>query len=129
MYQLPQEIEAKFIIPAIRRDLSKHLSKDHKISYDKIGKLLGITKAAVSQYLSEKRAAKIKLHPEVDKEVKKSGDLIFKSNSNSVKEILRILSLIKKNKYHCEVCGKKVDGKLHDCKQIVINYNDCNGED
>ena len=70
MYTLPQEIEVLFILPALRRELSKELIKTYGITYEKTGKLLGITKAAVSQYISHKRAAKIRLHPKALERVK-----------------------------------------------------------
>jgi predicted transcriptional regulator len=124
MYQLPQEIEARYIIPAVRRDLSKCLVRDHKISYDKVGRLLGVTKAAVSQYLSEKRASKIKLHPVIGRGIDKSCKRIVRGKSDALREITKILMYIRKKKLHCEVCGKKVDGELHDCKQIIANYLD-----
>jgi uncharacterized protein len=126
MYQLPQEIEAKYIIPALRRDLSKCFVESYGISYDKVGKILGITKAAVSQYLSGKRASKIKLHEKVKLELVKGCDKIIKGNSDSYKEITRILKVIKNEKLHCEVCGKKIEGELHDCKQVIARYEDIN---
>jgi uncharacterized protein len=125
MYLLPQEIEVKYIIPAIRRDISKKLSEDYKISYDKIGKLLGITKSAVSQYLGMKRAAKIKLNPHIQKEISNACKRIIKKKSDSVREITRILRYIRNNDLYCEVCGKIINGVLHDCKQIIAKYDDC----
>ncbi|MGK0232378.1 MAG: putative transcriptional regulator, partial [Patescibacteria group bacterium] len=119
MYTLPQEIEVWYIIPAIRRDLSKELVQTHKVSYENTGKLLGLTKSAVSQYIKGKRAAKIKLHPEIASEILKSAQKIFESKSDSVKEILRILRIIKKEGLHCEVCGGLVDGVHVNCKQVV----------
>ena len=59
---LPQEIEVWYIIPAIRRDMSKILVDEHKLSYERTAEFLEITKAAVSQYINNKRAAKIRLH-------------------------------------------------------------------
>lgn len=120
MYTLPQEIEVWYIIPAIRREISFCLSKDYGVSYDNIGKILGISKAAVSQYIRKKRAAKIKLHPEAMKEIDKSCKFISKRKSNSLIEITRILNVIKKKKLHCEICGKIIDDNLHDCKEIKI---------
>jgi uncharacterized protein len=124
MYQLPQEIEAKFVIPALRRDLSKCLVKGHGVSYEKVGKLLGVTKAAVSQYLSGKRASKIKLHVKIGAELGKSCDKIMKGKSDSYQEITRILKYIRKNGLHCEVCGKISDGELHDCNQLIVKYDE-----
>ena len=119
MYSLPQEIEVWYIIPAIRREIAKCLSKKYKLSYDKIGLALGITKAAVSQYIRKKRAAKIKLHDLALDEICHSCSLITKGKSTSTKEIQRILEFIQKKKLHCEICGKIVDDKYHDCKEII----------
>jgi predicted transcriptional regulator len=124
MYTLPQEIEVWYIIPAIRRELSKNLIKNHGITYEKTGNLLGITKAAVSQYLSNKRARKIKLHPKVEKEIIRSVQRIIANKSNAIIEIQKILKLIRKKGLHCEICGNIIDGKLHNCKQIIPKYFD-----
>lgn len=124
MYTLPQEIEVLYILPAIRRELSKELIRTHGVTYEKTGKLLGITKAAVSQYLSNKRAAKIKLHPKALIRIQKSARLIIKNKTDTARELQDILNFIRRKKYHCEVCGGSKDGELHDCKQIVPRYLD-----
>lgn len=120
MFTLPQEIEVWYIIPAIRREMAICLSNDYKISYDKIGCILGISKAAISQYIGRKRAARIKLHPKAMSRICTSCKRISLGKSNAVKEISEILDFIRRNKLHCEVCGKLIDGKLHDCKEIKI---------
>jgi len=48
---LPAEIESKTLIPALRAILSKKLAVDYKIREDEISKMLGVTQAAVSNYI------------------------------------------------------------------------------
>ncbi len=48
---LPSEIESKSLIPAIRAILSKKLIHDYNLKEDTTAKLLGITQAAVSNYI------------------------------------------------------------------------------
>ena len=48
---LPAEIESKTLIPAIRAILAKKLTADYGIREDKISKMLGVTQAAVSNYI------------------------------------------------------------------------------
>lgn len=48
---LPAEIESKSLIPALRAILSKKLAVDHKIREDEISRMLGVTQAAVSNYI------------------------------------------------------------------------------
>ena len=48
---LPAEIESKTLIPALRAILAKKLAEDHDIREDEISKMLGVTQAAVSNYI------------------------------------------------------------------------------
>ena len=48
---LPAEIESKSLIPALRAILAKDLSKKHNIHEDEISRLLGVTQAAISNYI------------------------------------------------------------------------------
>ena len=48
---LPAEIESKTLIPALRSILAKTLAEKHKIREDEISKMLGVTQAAVSNYI------------------------------------------------------------------------------
>ena len=118
MYYLPQEIEAWYIIPALRRDIATYLVRDYGISYDKIGKLLGISKAAVSQYLKGKRAAKIKLPKEIEQQIIKSCKLMVKDKSCSTEEITKILKFIRDKGLKCEVRGELKEGLSKDCREI-----------
>jgi len=120
MYSLPQEIEVWYIIPAIRRQLSMCLINDHHVTYERVGKLLGITKAAVSQYLKNKRAAKIELPKDAVEEVCKSCKLIVVEKRTAVHEISRILAFIRKHDLPCKVCDKHENGVLEGCKEIRI---------
>src|SRR3989338_8542440 len=95
MYSLPQEIEVWYIIPAIRKEFSRVLTQKHKLTFEKAGAILGISKAAISQYLGKKRASNIKL---------------------AVKEIMRILKLMKINGCSCGVCKKFNNGILIQCR-------------
>ena len=118
MYLLPQEIEVWYIIPAVRKELAKLLTRQYEFSYEKAGEILGISKAAVSQYLSNKRANKIELDVKVKKEIVKSAKILVKDQKNVLSEIQRVLKYIKDKKCLCDVCKKY--------NQNVLNYCGCN---
>jgi|SRR3989344_1053849 len=122
MYTLPQEIEVWYVIPAIRKSLATCLVQKHNLTYEKVGGLMGITKAAVSQYIKNKRATKIKLNDKIKKEICFSCKQIAAKKSIVVKEITRILKLIKDKKYSIEVCNKRARDAVENCKEITINY-------
>jgi predicted transcriptional regulator len=48
---LPSEIETKTLIPAIRAIISRRLVNDYNMKEEDVAKLLGITQAAVSNYI------------------------------------------------------------------------------
>ena len=48
---LPAEIESKTLIPALRAILSKNLAEKHQVREDEISKMLGVTQAAISNYI------------------------------------------------------------------------------
>lgn len=107
MYSLPQEIEVWYIIPAIRKELSIVFVKKHKLTYDKAGAILGISKAAISQYLSGKRATKFTLPNTIKKEVETAAQVMIKNPQKAVTEIEKILKTMRKNKMCCKICKKQ----------------------
>jgi predicted transcriptional regulator len=120
MHTLQQEIEVWYIIPAIRREMAVCFSQAHEISYGNIAFMMGLTKTAISLYVAGKRTEMIRMHPKALEEVKHSCQRIVKQKSTVIKEISRVLEIIKNKKLHCELCGKMIDGELHDCQEIKI---------
>ncbi len=121
MYNLPQEIEVWYIIPAIRRALAGILIKKYNFTQEKAANVLGVSKAAVCQYMSRKRATKVKFPKGITKEIEKSAGILVKNPQLAVKEILRILALIKKTKCSCNICKRYNKGILNLCNMKPIN--------
>ncbi len=117
MYLLPQEIEVWYIIPAIRKELATLLTKEYGFSYEKAGKAIGVSKPAVSQYLSNKRANKVCLDKKTSEEVKKSAKRIAKDVSVSMTEMQRLLKYMKDNHCSCDVCKQY--------NKEVLDYCNC----
>ena len=53
--KIPCEIITWYVLPVIRKELAVLLVKNHNMSQKEAASLLGVTDAAVSQYLSKKR--------------------------------------------------------------------------
>ena len=121
MFRLHQEIEVWYIIPAVRKELAKLLVSKHGLSYEKTGKILGISKAAVSQYISNKRANKIKLSEAVFAEIEISAELLYRAPRMAVHEIQKILRFIKTERVTCTVCKQYNKEVLEYCNSIP-NY-------
>ncbi len=114
MFKLPQEIEVWYIIPKIRSEFAKRLIKND-LSYENIGKILGITKASVTHYVKNKRANRIKMSRQIEREIDFSVNRIIKKESNFLIEVQRLLKIIKENKCSCDVCKKYNKNILEYC--------------
>ncbi len=62
----------------------------------------------------------MKLSNDVKKEIEKSAGIVIKDNSLAVKEIMRILRLVKDTRSNCELCKKYNKGILKQCKGVPI---------
>ncbi len=102
---MPQEIAVRYILPAIRKELAKRLIEKHKLSQKETAKLLGITEAAVSQYIHSKRAKEVVFSQNVVDEISKSADLILKDKTRQkvMSETYRISNLTTVKQVLCDL--------------------------
>ncbi|MFZ0893289.1 MAG: transcriptional regulator [Candidatus Nitrosopolaris sp.] len=70
---LPSEIEAKSLIPAIRAILAKKLVNEYEMKEEIVARVLGVTQAAVSNYLRGTR-----------------GDIQLMNKLTSILEVMRM---------------------------------------
>jgi uncharacterized protein len=77
---LPSEIEAKSLIPAVRAILAKKLIREYSLKEEDVAKDLGITQAAVSNYVRGTR-----------------GDTDLISKLESLREVMRMIDDIAKD--------------------------------
>ena len=78
---LPAEIESKTLIPALRAILAKNLAENHNVREDEISKMLGVTQAAISNYIRGTRG-----DPELIKKY-------FQKNINVLNSLGRLLNI------------------------------------
>lgn len=103
MKNLPQEIEIWYLIPALRRELSRIFVKNYNMKQKEISKLLGITEATVSNYIKSKRGEKIEFSkPELSR-IKESAGLIKENKSSVVKELYNLCRFFKDSKGICKI--------------------------
>ena len=106
----PQEIEVWYVIPAIRKEIAKELKNLGK-NQTEISLILGITKAAVSQYFNDKRGKNIELSKKIELKIKNSAKQISKNPEELTTEIQKIIQEIRKSgllcKYHKEYSNIK----------------------
>ena len=102
---MPQEIEVRYILPAIRKELARVFIEDHKMSQKDTANILGLTDAAVSQYRHSKRAKEVVFSDAVVNEVRVSADRILaeRSKKRIIAEMYRISNLTTVKQVLCDI--------------------------
>ncbi|RLG22820.1 transcriptional regulator [Methanosarcinales archaeon] len=86
----PCEKMVKFVLPAIRAEMARTLVKEYNLPQQNVAKVLGVTNAAISQYLSERRGAEVELPQDVVLYIKKYAKKILSGDFDE--------------DYLCEIC-------------------------
>ena len=108
---LPAEIESKTLIPALRAILAKKLAQEHDIREDEISKMLGVTQAAISNYIRGTRGdpsliAKLLQEKQVSLLINElcdnlSSDLAY--TPSSLSKFIGLCNYIKSSLLICEI--------------------------
>ncbi len=93
MKKTPCEMIVWTVLPCIRKKLAKNLL-GKGLSQKEIAEKLGVSNAAISQYITDKRGGNVKLSDEINGEIEKSANAIL-NGEDAVKEICRICKIIK----------------------------------
>lgn len=113
---MPQEIEVWYIIPALRRELAKVLTTEHNLSQKEVAKLLGVTEAAISQYIKAKRAKEVVFPSNLQKEIRDAARHIIKDPKTVLYEMNRLCTETRKSKVICDVHYKHDKGLSQGCE-------------
>jgi len=108
----PQEIEVFYIIPALRRELTLAL-KAQGHDQKKIAQWLGVTEAAVSNYVRNKRAKDIAFSAAVVKRIKEAA-LRVTDHATLFEETQHLLKLTKQSGAVCAACRTYADRDVPD---------------
>lgn len=97
----PQEVEVFYILPAIRKELTTAL-KERGLQQKEIAKLLGVTEAAVSQYLSSKRGNDVQFPAAITAQIKAAAPRIT-DHATMIAEVQAILASAKHGRFICQM--------------------------
>ena len=117
---MPQELEVWYVLPAIRRELTKILVNEHHLSQKDAASAIGITEPAVSHYLKSKRGKDIKFDDKNHAFIKISADKLVNHKSCTIKEIQKICNHFRKTGCLCKLhkqANEALPGNCEVCMQ------------
>jgi predicted transcriptional regulator len=126
---LPSEIESKLLIPAVRSILSKELVIEKGLKEEEVARMLGITQAAVSNYLRGTRGdneliSKLMSLSEIMTMIKEIGDDLSTNRAYTAKTLSKFIALCNYMRYSLIICDahhsieRNIDEKV--CEQCKI---------
>jgi len=128
---LPSEIESKLLIPAVRAILSKELVTEKGLKEEEVARLLGITQAAVSNYLRGTRGdneliSKLVSLREIMSMIKEISDDLSTNRAYTAKTLSKFIALCNYMRYSLIICDahhsleRNIDEKVcEQCKVIL----------
>ena len=129
---LPAEIESKSLIPALRAILAKDLAKNHNIREDQISKMLGVTQAAVSNYIrgirgDPKLIEKLLQEKQVASMIKEISDNLASDKAytpSSLSKFIGLCNYIKSSLLICDIhhnLESNIDDKVcKECENMLL---------
>jgi len=129
---MPQEVEVWYVLPAIRRELTRTMI-EKGIPQKQIAQMLGVTEPAVTQYKLNKskrsRGDQVDIPEKIIPEIRKSAEVIIDAWENKdsgeyvyeimTREINRLIEVLRDKGTLCDVhreyCAH-VDGECSACK-------------
>ncbi|HEY7226728.1 MAG TPA: helix-turn-helix domain-containing protein [Nitrososphaeraceae archaeon] len=128
---LPSEIESKLLIPAVRAILSKELVVEKGLKEDEVARMLGITQAAVSNYIRGTRGdneiiSKLMSLSEIMTMIKEIGADLSTNRAYTAKTLSKFIALCNYMRYSLIICDahhsleRNIDEKVcEQCKVIL----------
>ncbi len=111
--KMPCELIVWYILPAIRSAIAESMINDHNLRQTEVARKLGVTDAAVSQYLSSKRGKTVIKDPKILKQIKESAKRIAKGEEDKILlETCRLCDLIKNSKILLDLYKEHGGGKI-----------------
>ncbi len=106
--RMPQEIEVWYLLPAIRREFARSMARKG-VNQRRISAKMGVTEAAVSQYMNSKRARDVKFSGRIMKEIERSVERVI-DGSDVIKEMQAICRMCRKDRTLCRI--HRMHGKV-----------------
>jgi predicted transcriptional regulator len=129
---MPQEVEVWYVLPAIRRELSKFMKFKRGQAQKSIARMLGVTEPAVTQYMLSKtdkpkrsRGDHVDIPEDFESEISRSADAMIdawtgggptdRAFETTTREINRLIEVLRDAGILCDIHREHCQGVHQDC--------------
>ena len=112
---LPQEMEVRYLLPALRKELTDIFLDTHKLKQREVAQLLGLTEAAISQYRRKVRGHDLHFNEVEIAIIKEYAQKIIDDKKEATHLLYKLSVALKGYPSLCAL-HKKIDPELpHNC--------------
>ena len=108
----PQELEAYYVLPALRRTMAEVMKNELGVQQYKIAEILGVTEAAISQYINKSRAQQIIFGEKMLGEIRESARRLTMDNIDEdlfMFEMQKLLNFCRETGSLCKIHREKAE--------------------
>ncbi|MDO5853037.1 MAG: helix-turn-helix domain-containing protein [Thermoplasmata archaeon] len=119
--KIPCEVVVWQVLPLIRRELARELVTAHGMTQAEVAKRFGVTDAAISQYLTQKRGGEYsssRFYPQFIEEVRASAARIAEEDADFGKEVCYLCGVVKKIGFLAEIYQEKTGCPPPKCEEV-----------
>ncbi|MFX1252617.1 MAG: transcriptional regulator [Promethearchaeota archaeon] len=123
-----EELVARYLIPAIKREISEELTiRGYRPA--EIARILHVTPAAITQYLNQKRAQRVNFPLSIKRVIRQSVDLLLQSESATLlrQELNKIIEASRRERILCDLHKELDPWTPEDCCSMCIRSEYCQG--
>ncbi|MFP3261248.1 MAG: helix-turn-helix domain-containing protein [Nitrososphaeria archaeon] len=102
----------RYVLPAYRSLIARKLVNDYGLTQEEVSKIMGVSQAVVSYYVSNKRGKGISKYEKVE--------LLQKEAEKSARRLVNGESSIKIAKEFCEICKVLRESNIIKDEQLII---------
>jgi len=93
-FQLPCEQIVRVVIPSLRGEIVRRLSKNHKMAQKEIAEILGLSQPSISYYINNKRGDHLDILDQYNDKIEEIIKIIVDTKSFPYDQILNIICSI-----------------------------------
>ncbi len=119
--KMPCELIVWYVLPFIRKELAKELIESHGFTQAKVARMFGVSDAAISQYMKEKRGKRKELedsekYVEFKKEMERLTEDI--AREDLVDDICYMCKMMKRVSMLAEIYKVQMSDEMPECWSI-----------
>lgn len=113
---MPQEIEVWYLLPGLRRELVTMLVRECSLTQREAAERMGLTEAAISQYINAKRGMGIEFSVAEKERIRRAAKRLAQGEQEAMETLYTLCASLRGSRTLCELHRRYDPNVPHNCK-------------